>query len=172
PVLTENNNGEVESVMAAIQTDAAINPGNSGGPLTDIAGQVIGINTAIASTAAEGEAGNIGIGFAIPINQAKRIADEIIATGSAAHTVLGAELGESELGVGVTLATIVDGSPADDAGLEDGDLLTSFDGTRVTENTQLIALIRKLAPGTVVTVVYERDGEEHSAQVTLEAAAD
>ncbi|PRY57887.1 S1C family serine protease [Glycomyces artemisiae] len=172
PVLTENNNGEVESVMAAIQTDAAINPGNSGGPLTDIAGQVIGINTAIASTAAEGEAGNIGIGFAIPINQAKRIADEIIATGSAAHTVLGAELGESELGVGVTLATIVDGSPADDAGLEDGDLLTAFDGTRVTENTQLIALIRKLAPGTVVTVVYERDGEEHSAQVTLEAAAD
>ncbi|MEU6247510.1 trypsin-like peptidase domain-containing protein [Glycomyces sp. NPDC047010] len=172
PVLTENNNGEVESVMAAIQTDAAINPGNSGGPLTDIAGQVIGINTAIASTAAEGEAGNIGIGFAIPINQAKRIADEIIATGSAAHTVLGAELGESELGTGVTLSKVVDGSPADDAGLEDGDLLTSFDGTRVTDNTQLIALIRKLAPGTVVTVVYERDGEEHSAQVTLEAAAD
>ncbi|RRS00855.1 PDZ domain-containing protein [Glycomyces terrestris] len=172
PVLTENNNGEVESVMAAIQTDAAINPGNSGGPLTDIAGQVIGINTAIASTAAEGEAGNIGIGFAIPINQAKRIADEIIATGTASHTVLGAELGESELGVGVTLSTIVAGSPADDAGMEDGDVVTSFDGTTVTENTQLIALIRKLAPGTVVTVVYERDGEEHSAQVTLEAAGD
>jgi putative serine protease PepD len=172
PVLTENNNGEVESVMAAIQTDAAINPGNSGGPLTDIAGQVIGINTAIASTAAEGEAGNIGIGFAIPINQAKRIADEIIATGSASHTVLGAELGESELGVGVTLSDIVEGSPADDAGLQDGDVLTSFNGNMVAENTELIALIRKLAPGTVVTVVYERNGEEHSAQVTLEAASD
>ncbi|MCC3765752.1 trypsin-like peptidase domain-containing protein [Glycomyces sp. TRM65418] len=172
PVLTQNNNGEVESVMAAIQTDAAINPGNSGGPLTDIAGQVIGINTAIASTAAEGEAGNIGIGFAIPINQAKRIADEIVATGSATHTVLGAELGASELGVGVTLERIVPDSPADDAGLRDGDVLTAFDGTTVTENTQLIALIRKLAPGTEVTVVYERDGREHSAQVTLEAAAD
>ncbi|WP_205325380.1 S1C family serine protease [Glycomyces sp. YM15] len=172
PVLTENNNGEVESVMAAIQTDAAINPGNSGGPLTDIAGQVIGINTAIASTAAEGEAGNIGIGFAIPINQAKRIADEIIATGSASHTVLGAELGESELGIGVTLSKVVPGSPADDAGLQDGDVLTSFNGNMVAQNTELIALIRKLAPGTVVTVVYERDGEEHSAQVTLEAATD
>ncbi|WP_344488450.1 S1C family serine protease, partial [Glycomyces endophyticus] len=172
PVLTENNNGEVESVMAAIQTDAAINPGNSGGPLTDIAGQVIGINTAIASTAAEGEAGNIGIGFAIPINQAKRIADEIVATGSASHTVLGAELGASELGVGVTLSKIVAGSPADAAGMEDGDVVTSFDGVTVTENTQLIALIRKLAPGTTVTLVYERDGEEHSAQVTLEAAGD
>jgi len=172
PVLTENNNGEVESVMAAIQTDAAINPGNSGGPLTDIAGQVIGINTAIASTAAEGEAGNIGIGFAIPINQAKRIADEIVATGSATHTVLGAELGESELGVGVTLSEVVPGSPADDAGLQDGDVLTSFNGNMVAENTELIALIRKLAPGTEVTVVYERDGEEHSAQVTLEAASD
>ncbi|MCD0446585.1 trypsin-like peptidase domain-containing protein [Glycomyces sp. A-F 0318] len=172
PVLTQNNNGEVESVMAAIQTDAAINPGNSGGPLTDIGGQVIGINTAIASTAAEGEAGNIGIGFAIPINQAKRIADEIIATGSATHTVLGAELGDSELGVGVTLSRIVPDSPADDAGLEDGDVLTSFNGNMVAENTELIALIRKLAPGTVVTVVYERDGQEHSAQVTLEAADD
>ena len=172
PVLTENNNGEVESVMAAIQTDAAINPGNSGGPLTDIAGQVIGINTAIASTAAEGEAGNIGIGFAIPINQAKRIADEIIATGSATHTVLGAELGESELGIGVTLSKIIEGSPADAAGLQDGDVLTSFNGNMVAENTELIALIRKLAPGTVVTVVYERDGQEQSAQVTLEAAAD
>jgi putative serine protease PepD len=158
--------------MAAIQTDAAINPGNSGGPLTDIAGQVIGINTAIASTAAEGAAGNIGIGFAIPINQAKRIADEIIATGSATHAVLGAELGESELGIGVTLSKVVPGSPADDAGMEDGDVVTGFDGTTVTENTQLIALIRKLAPGTTVTVVYERDGEEHSAQVTLEAADD
>lgn len=172
PVLTENNDGEVESVMAAIQTDAAINPGNSGGPLTDIAGQVIGINTAIASTAAEGEAGNIGIGFAIPINQAKRIADEIIATGSATHTVLGVELGESELGVGVPLSEIVPGSPAEDAGLQDGDVLTGFNGTTVTESTQLMALIRKLAPGTEVTVVYERDGEEHSAQVTLEAASD
>ncbi|WP_081913439.1 S1C family serine protease [Glycomyces sp. NRRL B-16210] len=172
PVLTENNQGEVESVMAAIQTDAAINPGNSGGPLTDIAGQVIGINTAIATTAAEGEAGNIGIGFAIPINQAKRIADEIVTTGSATHTVLGAELGDSGLGIGVTLSRIVPGSPADDAGLEDGDVLTGFNGKTVTQNTELIALIRKLAPGTVVTVVYERDGEEHSAQVTLAAAAD
>ncbi|THV42830.1 S1C family serine protease [Glycomyces buryatensis] len=172
PVLTRNEDGEVESVMAAIQTDAAINPGNSGGPLTDIGGQVIGINSAIASTAAEGEAGNIGIGFAIPINQAKRIADEIIETGSASQTVIGAELGESELGVGVTLSKVLSGSPAEDAGLETGDVLTSFNGKTITDNTELIALIRKLAPGTVVTIVYQRDGEEASAQVTLEAASD
>ncbi|WP_026929406.1 S1C family serine protease [Glycomyces tenuis] len=173
PVLTQDSTGEIESVMAAIQTDAAINPGNSGGPLTDVAGQVIGINTAIASTAAEGEqAGSIGIGFAIPINQAKRIADEIIATGSASHTVLGAELGDEELGVGVVLSEILPDSPAAEAGLQNGDVLTSFDGKTVTENTELIALVRKLAPGTTVTVVYERDGQEHSAQVTLAAAAD
>jgi len=86
--------------------------------------------------------------------------------------VLGAELGESELGVGVTLSKVVAGSPAADAGLQDGDVLTSFNGNMVAENTELIALIRKLAPGTEVTVVYERDGEEHSAQVTLEAAGD
>ncbi|GAB3645056.1 S1C family serine protease [Glycomyces tarimensis] len=173
PVLTQNSSGEIESVMAAIQTDAAINPGNSGGPLTDVAGQVIGINTAIASTAAEGEqAGSIGIGFAIPINQAKRIADEIIASGSASHTVIGAELGHEELGVGVTLSKVLPGSPAEEAGLRDGDVLTDFDGKTVTENTELIALVRKLAPGTTVTVVYERDGQEASAQVTLAAASD
>ncbi|MCH7232454.1 trypsin-like peptidase domain-containing protein [Glycomyces sp. L485] len=173
PVLTQNSSGEVESVMAAIQTDAAINPGNSGGPLTDFGGQVIGINTAIASTAAEGEqAGSIGIGFAIPINQAKRIADEIVATGSASQTVIGAELGESTLGVGVTLTRILPDSPAAAAGLQDGDVLTSFNGKTITENTELVALIRKLAPGTTVTIVYERDGQESSAQVTLAAADD
>ena len=173
PVLTENDSGEVESVMAAIQTDAAINPGNSGGPLTDIGGQVIGINTAIATTATDAaEAGSIGIGFAIPINQAKRIADEIIETGEASETVLGAELGQTELGVGVVLASVVPGSPAEEAGLQDGDVLTSFNGTTVTENTQLVALVRKLAPGTTVNVVYERDGREDSAQVTLAASSD
>ena len=86
--------------------------------------------------------------------------------------MLGAELGESELGIGVTLSHVVPGSPADDAGLQDGDVVTSFNGNMVAETTELIALIRKLAPGTVVTVLYERDGEEHSAQVTLEAATD
>jgi putative serine protease PepD len=173
PVLTQNEAGEVEAVMAAIQTDAAINPGNSGGPLTDSGGQVIGINTAIASFASEGEqAGNIGIGFAIPINQAKRIADEIIETGSASRTVLGAELGDSQLGIGVTLSAIQAGSPAEAAGLRDGDILTNFNGKTITENTELVALVRKLAPGTTVTVVYLRDGEEGSAQVTLAAASD
>ncbi|WP_100446457.1 S1C family serine protease [Glycomyces xiaoerkulensis] len=173
PVLTQNAAGEIESVMAAIQTDAAINPGNSGGPLTDIGGQVIGINTAIASTAADSaEAGNIGIGFAIPVNQAKRIADELVETGTASRTVIGAELGDPALGVGVELQRIIPGSPAEEAGLEDGDVLTSFNGTTVTENTELVALVRKLAPGTTVTVVYERDGVEASAQVTLAASTD
>ncbi|WP_025273745.1 S1C family serine protease [Haloglycomyces albus] len=170
PVVTESLDGNTESVMAAIQTDAAINPGNSGGALTDAAGQVIGVNTAIAGFANEqGEAGNIGIGFAIPINQAKRIADEIIDTGQASHTVFGASLGTTKVGIGVELEEVVPGSPADDAGLRDGDVLTSFADRTVSDNTELVALVRKFAPGDTVTVTFERDGQEQSAQVTLAA---
>ncbi|MFC4335850.1 S1C family serine protease [Salininema proteolyticum] len=173
PVMTQSDDGSTESVMAAIQTDAAINPGNSGGALTDMAGQVVGINSAIASFANEqGQAGNIGIGFAIPINQAKRIADEIIETGKASRTVFGATLGRPKAGVGVELQEIVKDSPAERAGLKSGDVLLSFSGKPVTDNTELVALVRKHAPGESVTVEYRRDGEDDSVQVELAAGSD
>ncbi|QSB04599.1 S1C family serine protease [Natronoglycomyces albus] len=170
PVVTEDNMGDTAAIMAAVQTDAAINPGNSGGPLTDAGGQVIGVNTAIAGFSDErGNAGSIGIGFAIPINHARRIAEELVATGSASRTVMGAEVGASSIGVGVELSTIVPGSPAEEAGLEDGDIVTSFNGATVTDNLELVALVRKYAPGTTVEVVYQRNGAENSTEVTLAA---
>jgi putative serine protease PepD len=157
---------------AAIQTDAAVNQGNSGGPLVDAAGRVIGVNSVIKSlAAAEDEAANIGLAFAIPINQAKRTAQEIIDTGEARRTVIGAEFDQSGriAGGGVRLATVVADGPADQAGLRVGDVLVRFDGQQLSEPADLIALIRKQAPGAVVTVDYRRGSAESSAAVTLVA---
>ena len=157
---------------AAIQTDAAVNQGNSGGPLVDAAGRVVGVNSVIKSLAqSEEEAANIGLAFAIPINQAKRIAQEIIDTGQARRTVIGAEFDRSGriAGGGVRLVTVVGGGPADEAGLRVGDVLVRFDGQPLVEPADLIALIRKHAPGAVVTVDYRRSATEASAAVTLVA---
>ena len=173
PVVTEDFEGDTAAIMAAVQTDAAINPGNSGGPLTDAAGQVIGVNTAIAGFSDEqGQAGSIGIGFAIPINQARRVADELVEIGEASRTVMGAEVGDTAAGIGVELTSVVSGSPADDAGLNDGDVVTSFNGATVTENVELVALVRKYAPGTTVEVEYQRSGAEFTTDVTLVADSD
>jgi putative serine protease PepD len=157
---------------AAIQTDAAVNQGNSGGPLVDAAGRVIGVNSVIKSLAAtEDEAANIGLAFAIPINQAKRVAQEIIDTGQARRTVIGAEFDRSgrTAGGGVRLTTVAPEGPADAAGLRVGDVLLRFDGQQLIEPADLIALIRKNAPGAVVTVDYRRGSDERSASVTLVA---
>lgn len=173
PVVTEDFEGDTAAIMAAVQTDAAINPGNSGGPLTDAAGQVIGVNTAIAGFSDEqGQAGSIGIGFAIPINQARRVADELVEIGEASRTVMGAEVGDTAAGIGVELTSVVSGSPADDAGLNDGDVVTTFNGATVTENVELVALVRKYAPGTTVEVEYQRSGAEFTTDVTLVADSD
>jgi len=156
---------------AAIQTDAAVNQGNSGGPLVDGAGRVIGVNSVIKSLAnSEDEAGNIGLAFAIPINQAKRVAQEIIDTGKARRTVFGAQVEGSTLpSGGVRLSTVEENGPAGAAGLRAGDVVTKLDGRVLEESADLIALVRKYPPGEVVTVEYRRGSEQRKASVTLAA---
>lgn len=159
---------------AAIQTDAAVNHGNSGGPLVDGAGRVIGVNSTIKSLVADGqEAGNIGLAFAIPINQAKRITQDIIGTGKARRTVIGAQVGGpgAASGNGVRLVTVEPSGPAADAGLKAGDVIVKLNGRPMTEPTDLIALVRKFAPGSVVTVEYRRGSDRLNASVTLAADA-
>lgn len=161
---------------AAIQTDAAVNHGNSGGPLVDSAGRVIGVNSTIKSLVAEGqEAGNIGLAFAIPINQAKRITQDIIGTGKARRTVIGAQVAgtgtASRAGTGVRLAAVEPTGPAAEAGLKTGDVVLRLNGRPMNEPTDLIALVRKFAPGSVVTVEYRRGTTRQNASVTLAADA-
>jgi putative serine protease PepD len=157
---------------AAIQTDAAVNQGNSGGPLVDASGRVIGVNSVIRSVgASETEAGNIGLAFAIPINQAKRVAKEIIDTGKARRTVIGATVGGGTRnpGGGVKLSAVAAAGPAATAGLKSGDVVTKIDGKVLEDGTDLIALVRKYAPGSRVTVEYRRGAKSQTAAVTLAA---
>ena len=164
--------------LAVIQTDAAINPGNSGGALLDSDGNVIGINVAIASAgsgSSSGQSGSIGVGFAIPSNFAKRIADEIIETGTATHGLLGASVldvteddSSSASGVvGAAIKEIVSGGAADKAGLKVGDVITGVDGIHITGKTDLTAQVRALAAGSEATFSYVRDGKSASVKVTL-----
>ena len=160
------------SVLNAIQTDAAINPGNSGGALVDLSGAVVGINSAIASlgAAAGTQSGSIGLGFSIPIDQAKRIADELIATGKATHAQLGISVTETSTGSGAQLGTVTSGGAADQAGLKAGDVVTKV-GDRLIESADgLVATIRSYAPGTKVTLTYVRAGETATTTVTLTAS--
>lgn len=158
-------------VTNAIQTDAAINPGNSGGALVDAGGAVIGINSSIASTGSQ--AGSIGLGFAIPIDEAKRIADELIQDGEAEHPVLGVTLsdataeidGVTRLGAGIQ--DVTGSSPAAEAGLKAGDVVTEVNGTPVSGAESLTALIRQQAPGSTVEVTVERDGKAQTVSATL-----
>ncbi|MET7961100.1 trypsin-like peptidase domain-containing protein [Micromonospora zamorensis] len=159
---------------AAIQTDAAVNHGNSGGPLVDGAGRVVGVNSTIKSLVAEGqEAGNIGLAFAIPINQAKRVTQDIIGTGKARRTVIGARVDgpTGALGGGLRLAQVEPSGPADGAGLKVGDVILKINGRPMTEPTDLTALVRKYAPGSVVTVEFRRGSDRQNTSVTLAADA-
>ncbi|HET6705188.1 S1C family serine protease [Amycolatopsis sp.] len=151
PVRAGGSSGDQTTVMDAVQTDAAINPGNSGGPLANMAGQVIGINSAIYSPQSGGgqgggaEGGNVGIGFAIPIDQARRTADTIIKTGQAVQTYIGAEVKDAPQG-GAELGAIKPGSPAEKAGLKAGDVVTKIDDRPIDSADTLVAAVRTRAP--------------------------
>jgi putative serine protease PepD len=167
----------VTTVIDAIQTDAAINPGNSGGALVDQGAQVIGINSAIATAGGGtlgGQAGNIGVGFAIPIDQAKVIANQLIDTGHASRAQIGVSVGEATSADGstkVVLQAVTPGGPADRAGLKAGDEIVAIGDHQVTDANGLIAAVRAHRPGEQVTVTYVRDGSRHTATVTLTDAA-
>jgi putative serine protease PepD len=157
---------------AAIQTDAAVNQGNSGGPLVDGGGRVVGVNSVIKSLGSEeSQAGNIGLAFAIPINQAKRVAQDIIETGKARRTVIGAQFEAAfrNPNGGVRLSSVESEGPAGAAGLRAGDVVTKLDGHPLEEPADLIALVRKYAPGSVVNVEFRRGNARQSASVTLAA---
>ena len=145
------------SFISAIQTDAAINPGNSGGPLVNSRGEVIGINSAIATTGSSvsGQSGSIGLGFAIPINQARRVATELIETGSSSYPVIGVQLDMSYEGQGALVQSVVEGGPASNTELAAGDVITEIDGVKVSDGTELVVRIRAKNPGAVVELTLE-----------------
>jgi putative serine protease PepD len=154
-----------------VQTDAAINPGNSGGPLVDLQGRVVGVNSAIATTGGSfsGEqSGNIGVGFAIPIEQVKITADQILKTGEASYPVIGAKVRTGDTsGDGARIDEVVSGTPADEAGLQEDDLVTAVEGDRVTDGIALIVAIRTHQPGDTIEFTVVRDGQERTVEITL-----
>ena len=160
----------------AIQTDAAINPGNSGGPLVNTDGEVIGINSAIAQTPGSGQIGSIGVGFAIPSNQARRTAEELIATGRATYPVIGVLLDSRYAGEGVQVSTepqdgqppVTPEGPADLAGIEPGDVILAIDGRPVTAADELIVAIRARAPGDAVSLTVRSEGRVREVRVVLD----
>ena len=168
PVTTGDTNST--SFIDAIQTDAAINPGNSGGPLLNSAGQVIGINSAIATMANGSEAGSIGLGFAIPVNSAKRIAEEIIATGTSQTPVIGVSLDMNFAGPGAKVIKITGNGPADKAGFKLNDIITKIDVRVIDDSTELVVAIRERAPGDQIRVTFTRGGSAQTATVTLGAS--
>ncbi len=164
----------------AIQTDAAINPGNSGGPLVDASGRVIGITSAIARSpgSSDGTAGNIGLGFAIPSNQARRTAEELVRTGRSVHPVIGVLLDQEYSGEGVRVATgprgdtpvVTPDGPADRAGIGPGDVILAVDGTPVTAAEELVVQVRAHAVGDTVVLTVRRDGRDEKVTVRLAAS--
>ena len=171
PVSTGETADE-SSYINAVQTDAAINPGNSGGPLVNLLGQVVGVNSAIATTGGgSGEAGNIGVGFAIPIEQVEITTDQILRTGRAQYPIIGAKVktGGRPDGRGAVIDTVVSGGPAQAAGLAEGDRVTEVDGVRVADGIGLIVAIRTHRPGETVSFAVTRDGVDRTVQITLDA---
>ncbi|MFE7381357.1 S1C family serine protease [Streptomyces zhihengii] len=179
----EKGDGSDVSYVDALQTDAPINPGNSGGPLVDAKARVIGINSAIraADTGAGadgGQAGSIGLGFAIPINQGKRVAEELINTGKATHPVIGVSLDMKFAGDGARVGdkgkddtpAVTPGGPAAAAGIKPGDVITEVDGQRVHSGEELIVKIRAHRPGDRLELTVTRGGDERKVTLTLGSA--
>jgi putative serine protease PepD len=181
PVTAGGENGSGDSAyINALQTDAAINPGNSGGPLVNLDGEVIGVNSAIATVGGGTfgqEAGNIGVGFAIPINQVRRTVEQLLDNGKAEFPIIGASLDGAYDGAGARIATgdvggtppLVPGGPAEEAGIEPGDVVIAIDDQPVADSAELIVAIRAHRPGDTVTLTVKRDGSEQDIDVTLDA---
>jgi putative serine protease PepD len=173
PVTSGDSQQDSTTVFPAIQTDAAINPGNSGGALIDLAGQVVGINSAIKTAGGSGqsEGGNIGLGFAIPIDQAKPIIDELVAKGKATHARLGVTVGDAQSSDGLTngarLGEVTSGGAADKAGLQSGDVVTAVDGKAIASGDALVAAVRSHRPGDQVKLTVTRSGKSQTINATL-----
>lgn len=163
PVSLGGQQTRASAVTDAIQTDAAINPGNSGGALVDAQGRVVGVNSAIATM---GSNGNIGVGFAIPIEQATAVADALLAGKKPTHAVLGVQTADDPQGRGAVVAGVASGSPAQKAGLKPGDIVTRIGDRQINDATSLAVAVRAVTPGTTVTLTYLRDGQTHTTQAT------
>lgn len=163
------------SFINALQTDAAINPGNSGGPLVDRSGAVVGVNSAIATLGNSlSTSGSIGLGFAIPINQAKKTAEQLIATGRSVYPIMGVSIDSRFTGNGALVAdqpdAIIAGGPAAKAGIKRGDVIVEFEGQEITNSDELIVAIRSRDVGDRVSLIILRDGKRISLSLTLAAS--
>jgi putative serine protease PepD len=174
--VTAGGDDAESAFINALQTDAAINPGNSGGPLVNSTGAVIGVNSAIASlgTSFSGQSGSIGLGFAIPINQARKTADQLIKTGKATYPVMGISVDMNYSGDGAMIAktgvAIVPGGAAAKAGLKSGDIITEIDGRAITSSDELIVAIRSHNVGEKIEVTYKRNSVSKTVTLTLSAS--
>ena len=175
PVASSDGGGKEQTVFPAIQTDAAINPGNSGGPLVDLQGRVIGINSAIRSNGATStDAGSIGLGFAIPIDLAKNVSQQLVKGDKVEHARIGVTVGpaiaqDDITGVGAEIKEVTKGSAGDKAGLEKGDIITAVNDTPIVSSNALVASIRGYEPGETITITYQRDGDKKTTKVTLDS---
>ncbi|MCV7411443.1 peptidase S1 [Mycobacterium florentinum] len=171
PVSTTGESGNQNTVLDAIQTDAAINPGNSGGALVNLQGQLVGINSAIAtlgSDSPDAQSGSIGLGFAIPVDQAKRIADELISTGKATHASLGVQVTSDKSTPGAKVVDVVAGGAASNAGVPKNVVVTKVDDRPISSADALVAAVRSKAPGDKVSLTFQDPGGgSRTVQVTL-----
>ncbi len=174
--VTSGSGTRESSFINALQTDAAINPGNSGGPLVDLSGAVVGINSAIATTGSRfgGQSGSIGLGFAIPINQARKTADQLIKNGSSTYPIMGVSLDTRYTGVGAKIpdevGSVSPGGPADRAGIKPGDIIIEIDGKAVDTADEAIITVRSRNVGDKIKIKFKRLGATKEVSLVLIAA--